>query len=311
MRTTTNTTAPVTNTPAGDHSIKKVKIMNNYNTNEECFVQRLIIIHFGLIPAASSGGLDEAASNDELCEQILYYNEYEKAFPLGTRCTYNFDEAIKFSGLCSAFYSIQSTIDCQLLSTENREVLPTKASLTKEVYLSTCTLVFIPLETTEVDGIVAIAQLPRRPKRKTKLESSKTSSKKLGTIDHLTCEDFVHKLTKGHEVFNHVNGGIHRRLCDQDNLIESLSKSRENDSNCHSSYVGMNEVYSILKQIRKLKMQCQDYATETDATRSIDNLKTLERKLKDLTDYLPIHALRLDLRNFYDSFLRHIAISEC
>jgi hypothetical protein len=282
--------------------------MNN-NAKKGCLVQRLIIIHFGLVPENSPGGFDETASNEELCEQILYYDEYERSFPSDTRCRYNYEEAIKFAGLCTALYSIQSTIDSQMKNQEEQE--PTNTSLTKEVYLSTCTLVFIPLESSEVEGVVAVAQLPRRPQQKKSENTGKTKHKL--AEDHLRPEEIRHKLQKAHDLFKLMNRGIHRRLCNSNIEPEKYDGDGDGDGYSHkrSTYVGMNELYDILKRLRKSQLQLRYQNPANDDKESLEEVLILEKQLKELTDSLPIDALRMDLRQFYDSFLRHLGESEC
>jgi hypothetical protein len=268
-----------------------------------CLVERLMIVHQGLSPNSASGGFDEAASNDELCEQILYYHQFDRMFPSDTRCRYTNDDAIKFAGFCGALYSIQSTIDSQM----NADVSP-GASATKEVYLSTCTLVFIPLESSETGGILAVAQIPRRPKLE-KMDKKKNQSKKNNSLveDHLTPKEIRYKLEKAHDLFKLTNGGgIHKRLLSKIN-IEHEGKE---DSDTTPAYPGMNKLFEILKNLRKSHMR-RNQNPASDVDESLETIQDLEKQLKALTDVLPIDALRLDLRQFYDSFLRHIGESEC
>ena len=280
--------------------------------NPEYLVERLIIIHLGFVPDSSSGGFDENASNDELCEQILYYNQHDRSLPSDIRCRYNVEEAIKFAGLCTAFYSIQSTIDNQMSADNDEAGLLTKANKcpTREVHLSSCTLVFIPLESSEVEGILAVAQLPRRPPPKKSKSLDKTKKTHLSD-DHIPPEEMRHKLQKAHDLFKLTNGSIHQRLLHLNNE-EMKNGVVYIESNTHKrlKYVGMDELYDLLKKVRKTQWQMQYQPTEGEQI-LLAEITELERQLEQLTKSIPIDAVRLDLRQFYDSFLRHIGESEC
>ena len=267
-----------------------------------CLVQRLVIFHLGLLPGKLSDGFDESASNEELCEHILYYNDQDKAYPTDHRCRYNFDEAIKFAGLCSALYSLQSTIDGQMNQNGEKQENPDE-SQTKEVYLSTCTLVFIPLDSSEIEGVVAVAQLP-------KPSMTAKKSKRNDLSNSITPEQIRRKHMKAHDLFKLMNGGgIHLRLSNCPGDVTS----REENSGEHADYVGMAELYKHLKKLRKLQLQRQNIQniSDDDEQRIEENIRVVEGQLNDCTTVLPIDALRLDLRQFYDSFLRDIAVSEC
>jgi len=276
-------------------------------------IQRIIVFHLGLLPGAQSSGFDEAASNEEICEHILYYNDFvteggERMATADSKCCYHFDEAIRFAGLCSALYSIQTTLDNQM-NQSTTTIAPAPESKTKEVYLSTCTLVFIPLETSETNGIVAVAQLQRPTKGK--------ASKTINDKDYFSPAKIRLRLTKAHDIFQHTNGGIHMRLCTeiiQDNQHEQLPKNdygTSQSSGNGNAYIGMDEFYSHHKSLRKLKQTYQNASTESDKVKVEKEMHLIEWQLSNCAHALPVNALRMDLKQFYDSFLRDIAFSEC
>eukprot|EP00979_Chaetoceros_neogracilis_P014350 scaffold4567_cov276-Chaetoceros_neogracile.AAC.33 len=262
-------------------------------------IQRLIIFNLGLLPGAQSGGvIDEAASDAELCEHILYYNELEEGEKPVTatdaRCSYNFEEAIRFAGLCNAYYSIQTTIDNQM-NTNRAE------SNTREVYLSTCTLVFTQLEPSETKGIVAVAQLPRPSKRN-------KNTKRIDENDVFSPLKMRDRLLKAHDLFQHTNGGICTRLCTQNSKHHDGAQSK---TPFESRYIGIDEFYSYHKSLRKLYKIFSNASTKNEKDQVEEKVDLIQRQLNECAQSLPINALRMDLKQFYDSFLRDIAVSEC
>lgn len=275
----------------------------------ESLIQRFIILHLGLLPGESSEGFDEAASIEEMCEHILYYKEQGNDLLVDNRCRFMAEEVIKFGGLCRAFYSLQSTIDCQM-NINNTDATVIQNSQTKEVYLSTCSLVFIPLESLEISGIVAVAQLRRAGHQG--FSQSKDRSK--GKNPGLTSKQIHNKVQKAHDLFKLMNGGgIHRRLS---NVVDSLRylnhEPKNNTSPACSSYGGMAQLYKYLKTMRKMKLRT-DYASLTNSGSETltSEINALTGQLNEFLKLLPIDALRLDLKQFYDSFLRDICFSEC
>jgi len=274
-------------------------------------IQRLIIFHLGLLPGAHSGGIDEAASDEELSEHILYYNELKGGENVATttdaRCSYQTEEAIRFAGLCSAYFSIQATIDNQMNAQHRAE------SDTKEVYLSTCTLVFTQLETSETTkGIVVVAQLPRSTRNK--------KARKADGKDYFSPDEMRHRLTKAHDLFQHTNRGIHTRLCttqhsENKNLmvidIDNDDDDQQSRMTVKPQYIGMDEFYSYHKRLRKMHQLISNASTKNEKDQAEEEVDLIQRQLSECAHSLPINALRMDLKQFYDSFLRDIAVSEC
>ncbi len=289
-----------------------------------CLVQRFIIFHVGLLPGKISEGFDEAASVAEICEHILYYKEDGKDPPVDHGFRYVSEEAIKFAGLCRAFYSIQSTID-HLMNHDASNTTEESSRIltpTEEIVLSTCTLVFIPLEQSEIHGLVAVAQLPRRNQLQhsnSKSKKQKKNNKK--SASHLHPEQIRSKVEKAHDLFKLMNGGgVHRRLNIAD-IIRDPTKENDanNDSiqnNAHAEnfiYPGLAALYDNLKKIRKMEFQL-NYShdlTPDSATKLQSEISIAHGQNNELYTSLPIGALRLDLKQFYDSFLRDIGVSEC
>uniref|UniRef100_A0A6S8S294 Uncharacterized protein n=1 Tax=Chaetoceros debilis TaxID=122233 RepID=A0A6S8S294_9STRA len=277
---------------------------------DESLIQRFIIFHLGLLPGESSEGFDESASIEEMCEHILYYKEHGNDPLVDNRCRFVTEEVIKFGGLCRAFYSLQSTIDCQM-NINNGDPNIIRNSRTKEVYLSTCSLIFIPLESIEIYGVVAVAQLRRAGHQDFSQSKERTKGKELG----LTTKQIRNKVQKAHDLFKLMNGGgIHRRLSNVDVSLHSINSDTPNNNISHASpsYGGMIQLYKYLKAMRKMKLR-MDYEilTHSEAETLRNEIQTLTCQLSEFLKLLPIDALRLDLKQFYDSFLRDICFSEC
>jgi len=277
--------------------IMATKENTTINDGPSCRVERFIIIHLGLLPGGLGGsGFDEASSIDELSEYILYYfdsrqssqyNENES----GHRVAYNNESAIRFAGLCHALYSFPSS-----LSPNKGDGCGTNAAdFTKEVQLSTCKLIFIPLERSEVQGLFAVAQCPKQPA---------TSSNNRGMVnpaalrEHCQKSHILFKLTKG--------GGIHGCLSSFDptvlpswlmnNAFQTVPSN--NNTEC-VTYPGMEEIYSHHKRLRKLT---EKYEIQT-SRECFDEIHQTQRIINDLYGFLPINFIRKDLKDFYDWIL--------
>jgi hypothetical protein len=255
---------------------------------ERTIIERFIIFHLGLLPHGCHNGFDESASTEELCEHILYYYDEHHNTPLDPRCRYNFDDAIKFAGLVSAFYSIQNTIDAEMMQEGqnlNPEIVDSSSSTT-EVYLtSSSTLVFIPLE--NIKELIAVAQL------------SYPNSKKDSYPFRFTPSDVRHKVLKAHDIFKMTNGGgIHLRLSAVMNQQSGMGDSM------------MDELYNTYKYMRHLRMQqLKSSSSDTDEWKS--KLQICQQKYDDTVKNFPLDGVRLDLKQFYDSFLRDLGSNEC
>ena len=104
-------------------------------------------------------------------------------------------------------------------------------------------------------------------------------------------------------------GGIHLRL--RKSIVPAACHNNTRDtSHHHQEYEGMAELYDHLKTLRKLRYS--HFLASDDDKESIEKeIHTVENHLNSVTEQLPLDNLRLDLRQFYDSFLRNIANSKC
>jgi hypothetical protein len=112
-------------------------------------IQRLLIVHLKLAELSTGNQLDETASNEELCESLLYFYSSTASDSSDTAAQgemYSVEEAIQFTGLCSALYSLPSSID----------PVQAEEDYTREIYLDNSCIVFQPLEGAK--DIVAVAQ---------------------------------------------------------------------------------------------------------------------------------------------------------
>lgn len=241
-----------------------------------------MIFHLGLLPNGCHSGFDESASTEELCEHILYYYDEQRSHPLDPRCRYNFEDAVKFSGLVSALFSIQGTIDAETQIEHSPQIID---SSTTEVYLTSCTLVFIALE--NVKGLIAVAQL------------SNANVKKDSCALCFTPSDIRRKILKAHDIFKITNGGgVHSRLAC---VIEEQSDMRNNV---------MKELYDNYKYRRNLMIRLTKSPTpETEEMKR--KLQIYQKQYDDIVNNFPVDGIRMDMKQFYDSFIRDLGSSEC
>jgi hypothetical protein len=250
---------------------------------ESSNIERFVIFHLGLLPKGCHSGFDESASTEELCEHILYYYDEYCNHPLDSRCRYNFEDAVKFAGLASAFFSIQSTIDAETQVENNPQVID---SSTTEVILTSCTLVFIVLESTK--GLIAVAQV-----------SNASDKKKDSYTFSFTPSDIRCKVLKAHDTFTITNGGgIHSRLS---GILEDQSDTGNNT---------MKELYDNYKYRRNLTMQ-QTKTPSADTDELKRKLQMYQNQYDDIMKKIPLDSIRMDLKQYYDPFLRDLGSNEC
>ncbi len=264
--------------------------------NDDYAITRLIIIHKGLLP---SKGLDEGASIDELSEYILYYFDEKDQHTHGAlnsngTCVYNEEDAIRFAGLCSALcffptsFGERDTPSCN--EGGGHELNREDVNYVKEVELSTCTLIFIPLETNieQVNhNLVAIAQCPKP-----------TNGSPLSPAI------IRRKINISHQLYQLIKyGGIHNSLqsFDQTNLqYFSASANIEHVSELLNPYPGMSDLYHTHKMLRKLHEQQVELPTNSDIS---IKMHESQKRLNELNYALPIGYIRRDLKLFYDWIL--------
>lgn len=240
-------------------------------------IQRFIIFHLGLLPgAASSGSVDENISNEELCEHILYYQDFRDAAEprnanIPGRREYNIEEAIKFAGLCTALHTIQANIDGQMSIKTS--------SQTKEVYLSNCILSFVQLEKSEVGGILAVIQFAN--------EKDSRMNSFLSSIRD--------RILNAHKIFQDTHRGIHQRLL--------ITESEENDV----QHYGMSDFFSLHKRVKILRYNHFNASSESERIDIDHELNLLYGQLNELSLSLPVNQLRIDLKGYYDSYFNNIA----
>lgn len=269
-------------------------------------VQRFIVLHLDHLPGGKEQGFhDGDASNEELCDHILYYNELGagRSYPYKSKCCYNCEAAAKFSGLCTALYSIQSTVDTQLLqSNENGTSCALGDKSTQEVYLSTCTLVFIPLERLQDGEILAVAQLKRCSNTAIQMTQEEQSKAEVSP------QRMRQSIQKAHELFTLMNrGGIYQSLT-VENIVEHDPKV-ETDASLPTDQnnIGTITIYDLQQKLRELRIQYQNAQDDKEKNILEQDIHELDNLLDDTE---PLEELRTDLKYYYDSFLRNIAVSE-
>ncbi len=267
------------------------------NDTQPLYIDRFIILHLGLLPGGldNGRGFDEASSINELSEYILYYfdkrsNKQSDDGQLGRECGYNLEDAVKFAGICQALYSLPSSLRRQF--TENnidKGSNEGQKDFAKEVHLSTCTLVFIPLETSLTGGLFAVAQYTKK-----RFHSNNNISVNPEIIREYIC--------MSHDLFEIIKCGVHNCLMSFDWSIVPTLKVNEifhGISHVHNNsqtYPGMEELYQ--KHILLRKLTESSYATVSQD--HLNNIQHTKKTIEKISSYLPITFIRKDLKDFYD-----------
>lgn len=217
-------------------------------------IQRLIIFHSRLAESSLGKPLDDNASNEELCEQVLYYHSTQ-ALDQTSSNNRNQDEAVQFMGLCTALCAIPATLDPSNNTTD----------CTSEVYLDHASLVFCQLE---VD-VLAVAQVGRR--------SSEAQGCTLAAV--------ATALQQSHLVFCLLrSGGIHCRL---------LGKGDDNIGDVGESdflYPGMDKLYELRRRLRKMSERESSHSNdEMEAVENEINYLIRDLPIGPLREDLKVH----------------------
>lgn len=260
---------------------------------------RFIIIHLGLLPCAdgNSRGFDESASRDELSEHILFffdgrqqdhddYSDHGVKLTKG-KCIYNDDSVIRFAGLCHALYNLPESLNYRSgTGVRNDGNERPHKDYAREVNLSTCTLIFIPLEESQTSGLFAVAQCPKSHIDKPQAE-----------LNIKLLRDYFHI---AHELFQLTKCGIHNCLMslDQSELssIIRMDTIQDNFASDKTSYPGMDELYNKHRQLQKLsEKSCANGKSDI----LFHEMEKLVKHIDSIYSILPIQYIRNDLKSFY------------
>jgi len=246
-------------------------------------IQRLLIAHLKLAELFTGGhSLDESASTDELREQILYFYSSSSSTSSSSNCSsdemregYSVEEAIEFTGLCSALYSLPSSL---VDPTAHNETTTKEEDRAREIVLDNCCFVFEPLENDP--SILAVAQVARRSPHVTASHGGTPSAVGLA-------------LQQSHRLFCLLRGGgIHKRLVACAAGLANIEEFK---------YGGMQRMYQLRKQARKLGDKMAKLSKPNSSM--MQELQRVEEELEMLLPKLPIRSLREDLSKHYNSFL--------
>jgi hypothetical protein len=234
-------------------------------------IQRLAILHLTLDHICLGKPLDESASDKEISEHILYFYSENTTdsvdAPDSSGRSNSSSEAIQFAGLCSALYSLPSSIEPTVSHTDR----------TREVLLDHCSLTFVTLEETHLD-LVAVAQIARH------------SVSSRGGTPFAVAE----AIRKSHDLFCLLRyGGIHRRL--QQDVSAGTTKTK---STC--LYPGMEGLYSLRRRVGRKQQSLRRKGTDSLTK---DEVLLLDAQTDELYGTLPIGRLSSDLSMHYDEFL--------
>ena len=281
-------------------------------------IQRIIIIHLNLHELCVNDGtsLGENASIEERNEQILYYH---RDSPLGTTVagedeedwnltqtpgsTTLTEEAVNFAGLCTALYSLPTSLYINDDNNDNDdEFIPENDDndRTKSIYFGNSLLVFVPLESTL--DIVAVVQVSRLYQDGIKSETGSASPLAIKA-----------SIERSHRLFCMLRGGgIIRRLKKQTSF-DRIDDTKNNDFNAKEKqeekqypHSGMKRLFDLMKNIRK----CKDQLSKIVASSSDQNfeeisqhINDLEKEVKSFKESLPIQSIRRDLDAHYNEYL--------
>lgn len=280
-------------------------------------IQRLIILHDGLIPSSNNSSpcesLSEDASLDEHAEFVLYYHDH--ALPVSTTLESSIsrhatEEAVRFAGLCRALRSLpRALIPCDLCddddddnknndvknSSDERDAEEDMRDEAEVVHFSESTLIYVPFE---LDGnIFAVAQIPRRA------DSG-------GGADPKSIKNVILRI---HTEFALMNGGggIHRSLlrtrrleCTNEWTMGDVVRPPRKISTSYVTnnndwrYGGMEELFELRRERRKI--------TRDTSSNSPTSLIDCDLRIRMILRLLPMTTLRAELVVHFDDRLRHI-----
>lgn len=264
-------------------------------------IQRILLIHLNLYERSMQNNgesLSEGASLEELSEQILYYHrdpqldqqrssgaDHHRSAKKTERLM---EEAVQFLGLCTALYSLPSSIGASIQSSSSSESVLKHSRgsahhadhTTKEIYFEKSTLVFIPLESSE--DIVAVVQVARSSKGE--------GVSNTGSGNPLAIRKSIER---SHSLFSLLNGGgiLHRLNGDP------------------RPYEGMDQLFRLLRDLRKAKERVhridnkgEEYAQLTD------RIQAILGDVRDLRRRLIIQSVRRDLNSHYKEYLSEFSL---
>jgi hypothetical protein len=254
-------------------------------------IQRILIIHLNLHERCTNGeSLGENASLEELSESILYYHRDQRIDVMADRndkypdSKYLMQEAVQFLGLCTAFYTLPSSLT---LSKSNKTHSNGKHNKTQAIYFEKSTLVFIPLESSM--DIVAVVQVAR--------SSMCACTSNAGSGDPLAMQS---SFERSHRLFCLFNGG--GILC---RLNGGTSKSPKKSLPYH----GMDHLFGLLKELRKANQRLLRYDTEEDKHAQIGaRIKDLVDEIRSMRQGLTIQSLRTDLDAHYKEYISDFSL---
>lgn len=233
--------------------------MNTENASSSPPIQKLLIAHWDLAELSTGRSLSDSASEEALREEILYFYNGSSSLHQwsASSCIEKTKEAIVFNGLCKALYQFPNSLASNTPSVGDDDS-------TQEVYLGESILVFIRIEP---QSIVSVVQASR-----TVTPSAVRAS-----------------LARSHELFCLLRGGgIHRRLCSQQDLANELAYSQ------------IEPIYRLWKEISNVKSRLLRVTDYEDGQK---HLEELIAHIDDLYKTLPLIPLRRDLRIHYDAYV--------
>lgn len=275
----------------------------------DCFpppspIQRILLIHLNLHEACTGEkSLGEGASLEELSEQILYYHRDRRIgitlaededgnLTLGMGSL--LEEAVQFLGLCTALYTLPSSMEVSAASASDLEKDRTKA-----IYFGNSTLVFIPLE--ESLDFVAIVQVARLYQNGTKSDT--------GSANPLAIRASIERC---HHLFCMLRGGgVLYRLQTMSSRNTAASIYNRNDEKRPHQYPyrGMDMLFSLLKDIRKCKQQQSRLnPSGADFEALSGKIISLQDEVRKLRHTLPMQSIRRDLDEHYKEYLSEFSL---
>jgi len=248
-------------------------------------IQRILIFHLHLYERCMDGKpLSESASEEEISEQILYYHRerrpltgdssskksYESSTREDAEPPSQSQEAINFLGLCTALYSLPSSMG----AVEDR---------TQEIYFGNASLVFLSLEgTTELLAVAEVARFTKQWKE----------SLPVGGANPLAIRRSIEQC---HRLFCLLRGG---------GIMNRLWQTTS-DSECPCP--SMSELFGSLRLLRKINEKIERAQDERESS-LLNEKRLIQERIKALRKSLPIQKLRRDLDVHYRQYLGDLGI---
>ena len=281
--------------------------------NESRVIEWALLIHFGLKEIATGDAVaDEAASMEEMAVPILYH--YSSTQQPSSETVHHrdderndsFDGIVALANLAQALYTLPSNILSSNASSDS-------SLSSRQVNMGKSTMIFQPVEVNQLGNgnLVWVIQIPSNTMGssansidKTTPQASPGSVKKPLRRRSTTPQALAKAWARQHELFVILRGGGVHTLLQQHKPEDFGIKNKS--SQC--LYSGMDQLYTILKQNRKLQQQIKRMTQSTQNDISDDDVASLQQRLEELQGnltmyYRPLYQLRKALNQHFSNWI--------